>query len=116
MRFLISFLGFSFTTITHAGICSLCVIPFFAFLFLGMGYDQLSMNPRFIPEIRSMTRRVTVKAARKLVDKALTLDTAREIAEFLIAEVSHHVAGDLAPFIKEIRGSRLHGAEASGER
>jgi phosphoenolpyruvate-protein kinase (PTS system EI component) len=76
--------------------------PFYAVLFLGMGFDQLSMNPRFIPTIRSVVRAVTVRAARKIVDKAMTLATAQEIADLLIKEVSRLVKTDLTPFVKEI--------------
>ncbi|MGD0307789.1 MAG: phosphoenolpyruvate--protein phosphotransferase [Acidobacteriota bacterium] len=79
--------------------------PFFAVLFLGMGYDQLSMNPRFIPETRQVVRSVTVRAARKIVDEAVTFTTAAEIAEFLIAEVSRLVKLDLSSFEKELRSS-----------
>jgi phosphotransferase system enzyme I (PtsI) len=79
--------------------------PFFAVLFLGMGYDQLSMNPRFIPEIRQVVRNVTVRAARKIVDEAMTFTTAAEIAEFLIGEVSRLVKLDLSSFEKELRSS-----------
>jgi phosphotransferase system enzyme I (PtsI) len=79
--------------------------PFFAVLFLGMGYNQLSMNPGFVPEIRQVVRSVTVRAARKIVDEALTLTTAGEIAEFLIGEVSRLVKLDLSSFEKELRSS-----------
>jgi phosphotransferase system enzyme I (PtsI) len=79
--------------------------PFFAVLFLGMGYSQFSMNPSFIPAIRPVVRGVTVRAARKLLDKAMTFATSHEIAEYLIAEVSHMVKVELTPFIREIRGN-----------
>jgi len=76
--------------------------PFYAVLFLGMGFDQLSMNPRFIPAIRGVVRAVSVRAARKIVDKAMTLATAQEIADLLIKEVSRLVKMDLTPFVKEV--------------
>jgi phosphoenolpyruvate-protein phosphotransferase (PTS system enzyme I) len=82
--------------------------PFFAVLFLGMGFDQLSMNPRFIPVIRQVVRAVTVRAARKIVDKAMTIATAHEIADFLIEEVSRLVKMDLTPYAKEIRANQEH--------
>lgn len=89
--------------------------PFFAVLFLGMGYDQLSMNPRFIPIIRRVVGAVTARAARKIVDKAMTFSTAQEIADFLIQEVSRLVKMDLTPFAKEIRTNlgRSAGAPSS---
>jgi phosphotransferase system enzyme I (PtsI) len=77
--------------------------PFFAVLFLGMGYDQLSMNPRFIPAIRKLVRSMTVRAAREIVEKAIVLGTAQAIADLLIEEVSRLVTMDLTPFIREIR-------------
>ena len=77
--------------------------PFFAVLFLGMGYDQLSMNPRSIPAIRRLVRSVTARDARKIVAQAMTFSTAREIADFLIPEVSRLVRQDLTPFVREIR-------------
>jgi phosphotransferase system enzyme I (PtsI) len=80
--------------------------PFYAVLFLGMGFDQLSMNPRFIPAIRRVVRAVTVRAARKIVDQAMTLATAPEIADLLIKEVSRLVKMDLTPFVKEILSSQ----------
>lgn len=82
--------------------------PFFAVLFLGMGYGQLSMNPRFIPEIRHVIRRVTVHAAREIVARALTLATAAEIADFLLEEVPRLIELDLEPFAKELRSSGSH--------
>ena len=81
----------------------MCTNPFFAVLFLGMGYDQLSMNPRFIPGIRQVVRAVTVRAARKLVEKAMMLSTAQEVSDFLIDGVSRLVKLDLTPFVKEIK-------------
>lgn len=77
--------------------------PFFAVLFLGMGYDQLSMNPRSIPAIRGIMRSVTARAARGIADKAMTLATAPEIADFLIEQVSRLVKMDLTPYVREIK-------------
>jgi phosphotransferase system enzyme I (PtsI) len=77
--------------------------PFFAVLFLGMGYNQLSMNPRFIPSIRRVLSAVTFRAARKIVDQAMTFTTAQEIADFLIEGVSRLVKTDLTPYVREIR-------------
>ena len=89
--------------------------PFFAVLFLGMGFNQLSMNPSFIPAIRPVARGVTVRAARKLFDRAMAYATSQEIAEYLIAEVSKMVRVELTPFIREIRGSlRGNGGGTAG--
>jgi phosphoenolpyruvate-protein phosphotransferase (PTS system enzyme I) len=79
--------------------------PFFAVLFLGMGFTQLSMNPRFIPGIRRVVCAVTVRAAKKIADKALTFATSQEVAEFLVKEVTKVVKADLTPYVREIRSS-----------
>jgi phosphotransferase system enzyme I (PtsI) len=76
--------------------------PFHAVLFLGMGFNQLSMNPRFIPAIRRVVSAVSTRAARQIAEKAVTLTTTREIAEFLIREVSILVKADLSAYVKEI--------------
>ena len=76
--------------------------PFFAVLFLGMGYDQLSMNPRSIPVIRRVVRSVTVRDARQVAEKATAFTSAQETADFLIREVSRLVAMDLKPFTREL--------------
>lgn len=86
--------------------------PFFAVLFLGMGYDQLSMNPRFIPAIRRLVRSMTVSAAREIVEKVMALATAQAIADLLIEEVSRLVKMDLTPFEREIRTSGGFSGEA----
>ncbi len=86
-----------------ARICGeMCANPFYAVLFLGMGFNQFSMNPRLIPAIRQVVRAVTVRAARTIADKAMTLTTAQEIADFLIKEVTRLVKTDLSPFVREI--------------
>jgi phosphoenolpyruvate-protein phosphotransferase (PTS system enzyme I) len=86
-----------------ARICGeMCANPFYTVLFLGMGFDGFSMNPRFIPSIRQVVRSVTVRSARKIVDKAMTLSTAQEIASLLIQEVTSLVKSDLSPFVREV--------------
>ena len=50
-----------------------------------------------------LVRSVTARDARKIVAQAMTFSTAREIADFLIPEVSRLVRQDLTPFVREIR-------------
>jgi len=82
--------------------------PFFAVLFLGMGYDQLSMNPRAIPVIRRVVRSVAVRDARRLAEQAAGFATAREIAEFLVREITPLVPMDLKPFLHELVSGEIH--------
>jgi phosphotransferase system enzyme I (PtsI) len=77
--------------------------PFFAVLLVGMGFRQLSMTPLAIPAIRRALGEVSVEAARRVAERALTLATAGEVYAYLVPEVSHLIPIDLSPYEKEIR-------------
>jgi phosphoenolpyruvate-protein kinase (PTS system EI component) len=70
--------------------------PMFAILLLGMGFDQLSMNAYSIPAIRRVVSSVTVARARTLVERALRLDTAGSVAEYLVGAVAREFEIDLS--------------------
>jgi hypothetical protein len=46
---------------------------------------------------------VSVEAARRVAERALTLATAGEVYAYLVPEVSHLIPIDLSPYEKEIR-------------
>ena len=50
-----------------------------ALILLGMGMDELSMAPSYIPSVKRMIRSVSSDEAKKIVDNALKLDTAAQI-------------------------------------
>jgi phosphotransferase system enzyme I (PtsI) len=50
-------------------------------LLLGMGMDELSMNPQSIPQIKRVIRSLNVKDAQSFVREALTKKTARGVFE-----------------------------------
>jgi phosphotransferase system enzyme I (PtsI) len=50
-------------------------------LLLGMGMDELSMNPQSIPQIKRVIRSLDVKDARSFVREALKKKTARGVFE-----------------------------------
>jgi len=54
-----------------------------AYLFLGMGVDQLSMNAASVPIIKDLLRKVRLTDAKKALDKVLRMEDAEEIAGFL---------------------------------
>jgi phosphoenolpyruvate-protein kinase (PTS system EI component) len=76
--------------------------PLFAVLLLGMGFTQLSMNPRSIPSIRKVLREVPVEASRQIAREALTFPTASEVHKYLTEAVSSLVSWDLATYANEI--------------
>jgi phosphotransferase system enzyme I (PtsI) len=57
--------------------------PLATVLLMGLGLDELSVNPTILPEIKKIIRSVRHKDARKVAEKMLTLPTEAEIKEFL---------------------------------
>jgi phosphotransferase system enzyme I (PtsI) len=65
--------------------------PLTALILLGMGVDELSMNPASILEIKKLFRSVSFDETRMLVRRALQLDTAPEIRLFFQRELRRKV-------------------------
>ena len=61
--------------------------PTAALILLGMGMDELSMAPAFIPKIKRIIRSVKMDKVEKMVKKVLTLETADEIKKCISLEM-----------------------------
>ncbi len=61
--------------------------PLSALVLLGFGLKKFSMNPIFIPRVKSTLRSVEYRGIRNIVRKAITLRTAQEIEEYLLEKV-----------------------------
>jgi phosphotransferase system enzyme I (PtsI) len=57
--------------------------PMFALLLLGLGLRKFSMAPNDIPEIKQVIRRVTIAQAEKVARKVLSMESDREIQNYL---------------------------------
>ncbi len=57
--------------------------PLHAPLLLGLGLNELSMNPQAIPLVKRMIRSISLAESKKMVKKVLSLRTAREVFEVL---------------------------------
>jgi phosphotransferase system enzyme I (PtsI) len=57
--------------------------PLHAPLLLGLGLNELSMNPQAIPLVKRMIRSISLAESRKLVKRIVNLRTAREVFETL---------------------------------
>ncbi len=57
--------------------------PLATILLVGLGLDEFSTVPTTLPEIKKIIRSVRVKDARRVADRALTLETDEEIRTFL---------------------------------
>jgi phosphotransferase system enzyme I (PtsI) len=66
--------------------------PLCFLLLLGLGLTELSMNPLSIPKVKKLTRSVTFRQAKELLDKALHCKTANEI-EHLARRESSKIEG-----------------------
>lgn len=62
--------------------------PQYALVLLGLGLDEVSMNPVAIPLIKQIVRSVRYSDARELFEHCLTLSTAQEINEFLLEKTN----------------------------
>jgi len=57
--------------------------PLHAPLLLGLGLDELSMNPQAIPLVKRMIRSISLAESKKIAKRVLDLRTAREVFEVL---------------------------------
>jgi phosphotransferase system enzyme I (PtsI) len=57
--------------------------PLYVPLLIGLGLRQLSATPRKIPEIKRIIRQLSVPEAERLAQHALSLETARQVGNYL---------------------------------
>jgi phosphotransferase system enzyme I (PtsI) len=57
--------------------------PLYVPLLVGLGLRQLSATPRKIPEIKRVIRQLDVAEAEQIAEKALQMETARQVTNFL---------------------------------
>ena len=65
--------------------------PLATVLLVGLGLDELSVNPSILPEIKKIIRSVKQKDCRKIAEKALSLSTEDDIKHFLAGIVKNKV-------------------------
>lgn len=54
--------------------------PLYALMLIGLGFDELSMNPSCIPRVKRVLRHVSRQQGQELVEKLLTLSISKEVA------------------------------------
>jgi phosphotransferase system enzyme I (PtsI) len=57
--------------------------PSLSLLLLGLGLDEFSTSPIVLPEIKKVIRAVTLREAKEIADKALSLSTGREVETYV---------------------------------
>lgn len=55
--------------------------PLYVMVLLGMGLDELSMNPLAIPKIKSMVRKATLEESRQLLGNILPMSSAKDVRQ-----------------------------------
>ncbi len=66
----------------------MCGNPLYTMLLLGLGLRSLSVTPAGIPEIKQVCRRVTIRDCRRVAERALELESARDVRTYLKEELS----------------------------
>jgi phosphoenolpyruvate-protein kinase (PTS system EI component) len=67
--------------------------PKCAYLYLGMGINQLSMNAPSVPVIKHLIRNAEQKQAKEILTQVLSLDEADEIENFVDNSISPLLRG-----------------------
>jgi phosphotransferase system enzyme I (PtsP) len=63
--------------------------PAGAILLLAMGYDKISMNGHNVPRIKWVIRHIAFEQAQNILDKTLTLTTAKQVHSYLNEQLEH---------------------------
>jgi len=75
--------------------------PRYVPLLLGLGIQELSVAPRYLPIIKNAIRSTSIIEAVELADKALMMSTAKEIMQLLIDDYQKNVPHDLLYNVEE---------------
>jgi phosphotransferase system enzyme I (PtsI) len=68
----------------------------YTMLLLGMGLRRFSVTPSAIPEVKKVCRTVTVAQCRQIAERALMMENARDIKNYLREELKK-ILPDLVP-------------------
>jgi phosphotransferase system enzyme I (PtsP) len=63
--------------------------PAGAILLLAMGFDKISMNGHNVPRIKWVIRHIAFEQAQNILDKTLTLTTAKQVHSYLNEQLEH---------------------------
>jgi len=62
--------------------------PLYTMLLLGLGLRSLSITPAAIPEVKQVCRQVSLKDCERVAERALRLESARDVRTYLKEELS----------------------------
>jgi phosphotransferase system enzyme I (PtsI) len=82
---------------TPVSLCGqMCASPVFTMVLLGLGLRSLSLPPIAIPEIKNVCRRVSLAACQTVARRALRLETALEVNDYLKQELARAMSASAA--------------------
>jgi phosphotransferase system enzyme I (PtsI) len=80
--------------------------PLYIPVLLGLGVDELSMNPNSIPVVKKVIRMTSLSEARKIARQALALATVEEVNEYVSSEMDHRFP-DIFRFGRPLAANRV---------
>ncbi len=80
------------------GMCGeMAADPFYTLVLLGLGFDELSMNPSSIPRVKEILRQVRRDEGETLTAELLSFATTAETTRHLESEMNHRFPGLFKP-------------------
>jgi phosphoenolpyruvate-protein phosphotransferase (PTS system enzyme I) len=67
--------------------------PAYTMLLLGMGLRNFSVSPAALPEIKNICRHVTLAECREVLGRAMGMENARDITNYLRGELKRRIPG-----------------------
>jgi phosphotransferase system enzyme I (PtsI) len=71
--------------------------PFSLPVLLGLGLDELSMNPQSIPVLKNLIRSISLADAKKFLDKVLEQTTAQAVTDLIQEEYGEIISATIYP-------------------
>jgi phosphotransferase system enzyme I (PtsI) len=68
-----------------------------AVLLVGLGFDELSVSPYLVPEVKTVVRAISAAEARAVVEEALLLDSAAAVRALVLARMGSRLPQFLLP-------------------
>jgi phosphotransferase system enzyme I (PtsI) len=81
----------------EVGICGeMAADPAYILILLGMGFDELSMIPSYIPRVKKILRRSSYEEAKQLLGEAYRLSTGSEIEDYVKGRMADRFPDDFS--------------------
>jgi phosphoenolpyruvate-protein phosphotransferase (PTS system enzyme I) len=75
--------------------------PLYTMFLVGIGVRNLSMSAPQVPLVKKIVRALTVRGARRLAEKALTLSTTTQVCELFSKTVEQILGEDVAAWLRQ---------------